>query len=381
MNRMNVLIVSPGYPYKQYNGYVFVKQLVEQFAQAGCDCTVVAPNAPLHTRMICPRRESVEFPGGGSITIYRPNILSFSSLKLFGKPLSWVVRKRAVERVLESLTTPPDVIYGHFWSSGLVAFDYAKGRQIPLFVATGESDIHAMYPYGMDQAAFHNYPRGVVAVSEKNRQESISLGLTTAERCQVFPNGVDTALFRPLPKRESRGLLGIDEEAFVVIFVGKFCERKGADRLSEAIRRTTGRAVHAIFVGEEGEVRPDCPNILHCGPVMHDELPRYLSASDLFVLPTLKEGCCNAIIEAMACGLPVVSSDRDFNDGLLDDTNSIRIDPMNVDQIAAAIMKLRDDDALRATLAAHALERSADFRIEARSEKILHFIRTRMENE
>lgn len=107
-------------------------------------------------------------------------------------------------------------------------------------------------------------------------------------------------------------------------FVGHFNERKGSLRLSEALKEI--KDIKSIFIGRGPEV-PDCPGILYCGSVKHNKVPEYLNASDVFVLPTLTEGCCNAIIEAMARGLPIVSSNLTCNDGILNESNSIRINP------------------------------------------------------
>ncbi len=375
---MNIAIVTPGYPYKQDNAYAFVKQLVDEFARQSVSCVVIAPNSVVSQRRICPKVTHEEVAGGASVTVYRPNILSFSSWKIGGKSISRLIRRRAVERVLRSLPQRPDLIYGHFWVSGWMGYRYAKERAIPLFVATGESSIAQMFPPSVDNRSFLDDVRGVVAVSEKNKRESVALHYTTADRCEVFPNGVDLSIFHPMEQAAARERLRIEKEAFVVIFVGSFIERKGAHRLSEAIGMITGKQVSSIFVGEEGDCKPSCENILHCGPVAHDQLPLYLNASDLFVLPTLKEGCCNAIVEAMACGLPVISSDRDFNDGLLDERNAIRVDPMDVEALAQAIVRLRDDEATRRRMGEESLRRAQPLRIADRAAAILRFFTAKM---
>jgi hypothetical protein len=77
------------------------------------------------------------------------------------------------------------------------------------------------------------------------------------------------------------------------------------------------------------------------GRLPHALVPEYLSCSDVFVLPTLAEGCSNAIVEAMACGLPIISSNLPFNTDILDESNAILIDPMKVEEIAKAIQVLR----------------------------------------
>lgn len=375
---MNIAVIAPGYPYKRNNAYAFVKQLVDEFARQGVSCSVIAPNSVVSNRRICPKVTHEGPEGAASVTVYRPNILSFSGWKLGGKPISRLIRRRAVECALRRLPQQPDLIYGHFWVSGWMGARYAKEHGIPLFVATGESNIAQMFPPSADNRSFLDDVRGVIAVSEKNKRESMALHYTTAERCEVFPNGVDLSIFHPMEQAAARERLRIEKEAFVVIFVGSFIERKGAHRLSEAIGMITGRQVFSIFVGEEGDCKPSCENILYCGKVKHEELPLYLNAADAFVLPTLKEGCCNAIVEAMACGLPIISSDMDFNDGLLDERNAIRVDPMDVEALAQAIVRLRDDEMLRRQMGAESLRRAQSLRIADRAAAILQFITAKM---
>lgn len=110
----------------------------------------------------------------------------------------------------------------------------------------------------------------------------------------------------------------------------------------------------------------------------HDDVPLYLNAADVFVLPTLQEGCCNAVVEAMACGLPIISSNLPFNWDVLNLDNSIMVDPLNVEEIKQAIIKLRDDVQLRLAMSCAALEKAKELTIQERAAKILSFIQSRM---
>ena len=111
------------------------------------------------------------------------------------------------------------------------------------------------------------------------------------------------------------------------------------------------------------------------GRVNNKELPLYLNAADVFVLPTLNEGCCNAIIEAMACGLPIISSDKSFNWDILDENNSIMIDPMDIQHIADSIILLKNDKNIRTKLSEGALNTSSSLTIDKRAERILNYIK------
>jgi glycosyltransferase involved in cell wall biosynthesis len=110
--------------------------------------------------------------------------------------------------------------------------------------------------------------------------------------------------------------------------------------------------------------------VLFAGAVPHEQVPVWLSAADLFVLPTLDEGCSNALLEALACGLPVVTSDRPFNRAVVDESMALLVEPSDSAALGAAIAALVDQPALRASLGAAALSHAAGFSLERRAARI-----------
>ena len=145
--------------------------------------------------------------------------------------------------------------------------------------------------------------------------------------------------------------------------------------MSDALNKLND--VYSIFIGE-GDEEPNCKNILYKGRVPHHKVSLFLNAADVFVLPTLKEGCCNSIIEAMACGLPVISSNLPFNWDVLNENNSIMIDPMNTEEIGNSIKRLKDDVNLRNIMSESALETAKALTIDKRASNILRFIEGRL---
>ena len=123
------------------------------------------------------------------------------------------------------------------------------------------------------------------------------------------------------------------------------------------------------------ETSPESTENVHiCGEKIQSELITYLNASDMFVLPTLAEGSCNAIVEAMGCGLPIISSDREFNMNILDDSCAILVDPTDIGQIREAIRTLAVDPVLRKQKATAALEKAQRLDIMKRARRILDFM-------
>ena len=366
---MNILITAYGYPDRRHNAYPFVQQLVEQFAAQGHECCVVVPYSITKNKGFYPFREEYDH-----LTILRPNYISFSTFSIKGFRLSSYLRGKAMKRALKQLPFKPDVVYAHFWGSGLSIYQYAKQRNLPLFVASGESQIFERFVSSRFQS-FYDYVNGVVCVSTKNMDESIANGMTTADRCIVLPNGINSDLFHQKDQTLCRRRLGLPEDSFIVAFCGQMSHRKGVKVLSDALDSIhEGQPVYSLFIGQPLGEHPTCHNVLHHGSVPHNEVATYLCASDVFVLPTLHEGCSNAIVEAMACGLPVISSDRPFNYDILSEDNSILIDPTDCHQVADAIVKLRDDNVLRQQLSKGALDMAQKLSIAERAARIIEFM-------
>lgn len=373
---MNICVIAPDYPDERRSSFTFVKQLVDAFARQGHKCYVVAPYSVTRNKRIC-KEKSVEHIGLGSVTILRPNYISFSRLKLFGLYVSEVLHKWSVNRALRKLPNNIDCVYGHFWNSAIEGYSYAKKKNLPLFVASGESEISDEVVDAKFQEIY-DYISGVICVSSKNREESIEKGLTQIHKCIVIPNAVNPNIFYKYDKKECRTELGIPSDVFVVISVGWFNERKGINRVSAAIDMIPEDKISSIFIGN-GQEGPTCRNIIFKGTVKHDKIAKYLSAADAFVLPTLREGCCNAIVEAMACGLPIISSDLSFNHDVLNEDNSIMINPKDVSEIATAIHKLYTDIDARECLVTNALMEAKKYTIDNRAKLIIDFIHSKMD--
>lgn len=373
MNKKNrrICFITEGYPDEGRPIYTFVKNIVDALADIGNECTVISPFSINGYKTFHKQIETYTTANGNIVKVYRPNILTFSNWDFMGFKPSVYMFEKAVNRVLKKLEQKPDVIYGHFWRNAITAYRYAHKNNIPLFVATGESIINLNDLSGKVED-FVKYVSGVICVSTKNKEESIEKGLTVPEKCRVIPNAINPSVFKEMDKLECRRKLGFDLEKFISITVGAFIDRKGTLRVSSAIDKIPDD-VYSIFIGNGPDV-PNCKNILFCGRIDNKDLPLYLNAADVFVLPTLHEGCCNAIIEAMACGLPVISSDLSFNWDILDNTNSILIDPNDVDGIANAIKLLKDNRQMRDSLSKGALKTAAEHTLCKRAIRIENFI-------
>ena len=366
----SLCVVTDNYPTRENPAYSFVGELVKAISRRGVNCSVICGGAK--------KRDCVwsDFDAeGNEIKIYQAFIPSFGLKRIGPNALTYYYRDWKFKRGYELYGGKPDVIYAHFWHVGIAAAKIAEKRNLPLFVASGESRICAHELYRSDIVErYKSYVCGMISVSSENQDDSVKLGLIEKKRTVVIPNAVDNVLFRKQNKTECRKKLGIDNSEFVVVFVGAFVDRKGPLRVLAATRKL---GVKSMYIGK-GDQKPKGDGVLFCGQLSHDEIPVYLNAADVFVLPTKQEGCCNAIIEAMACGLPIVSTDRRFNDDILNERNSIRIDCENIDQIASAIKKIKDTPELRQSMSEESLRIAENLTIDKRAEKIIGFMEQTM---
>ena len=133
------------------------------------------------------------------------------------------------------------------------------------------------------------------------------------QRCFFIPNGVDTSVYRPIGLAKKNGLrvsLGLPQ-GFLVLFCGRLAPEKGLDWLLSVWKQFVHqKSANLVLVGSGEEEKKlkvmAIKNVLFEGFVS-DPLP-YCQAADTFVLPSTTEGLSNSMLEAMACGLPVIAA-------------------------------------------------------------------------
>lgn len=388
MTVKHICILSDDYPTRDRMVFVFVQQLVEALVDDNVEISVVAPQSLTRSLIrkigLLPKRQTYTTEKGNIYMVYRPYSLSFGNGNAPLYKLANSFNQRRIEKCLKSIN--PQIVYGHFWHNAIKGANYAVTYKKPLFVACGEGD-DALDSWAVKlskdrRESVRKMINGVISVSTENKRKCLSYGLCNEDGIVVLPNCVNDKVFYPHNCVEFRKQLGASTSDFVISFTGAFINRKGYNRLSQAINKLNSNVIKVIFCGKplpgyEDEM-PCCNGIIHCGAVDHNDLPKYLCASDLFVLPTLKEGCCNAIVEALACGIPVVSSDRPFNDDILNEKNSVVINPESVDDIANTIKQLMTDKDLYSTLKKNTLAQASNYSIVIRAKKIKEFIQSKI---
>jgi glycosyltransferase involved in cell wall biosynthesis len=207
------------------------------------------------------------------------------------------------------------------------------------------------------------------------------LRATGVGEAAVIPVPVDLGHFRPPSQAErdaARKSMALEEDAFVVVYVGHLEERKAVDRLVGALALLRPRVPGSrlLLVGGDRARPDDTSAALHrqvdelglasavtfCG-IQADPRPQ-LWAADVLVLPSVREGMPNSLLEAMGCGLPCVAPASAGGDEVLDSETGI-VPPSNEPaDLADALERLAADSAMRVELGRVAGERVGRFGVE-----------------
>ena len=334
---MRALIVTNLFPNRvEPDRGVFNAQQFAQLAKR-CDLTIVAP-VPWFPKAACPHTNLVgvgawlrrvaprwssyaRVPDAetlGGIPVHHPRHLVIPNVAraLYGW-LFFLGVRRTVWRLHRQ--RPCDVIlatwaYPDVFGAALLA----RRLRRPLVAKVHGSDLHlfARGPIRRRLIAWAlRQADAVVAVSEPLREALVRLGVNPS-RIALIPNGVDRERFRSKDRREAREALGLAPEGRRIVFVGNLVPVKGPDVLLEAMRRLPGD-VRVSFVGD-GMLQEELVRMAQAdglggrvqfaGRRPHAEIPLWLCAADVMCLPSRSEGCPNIVLEALACGRPVVAT-------------------------------------------------------------------------
>lgn len=264
----------------------------------------------------------------------------------------------------------PDLIHAHtlFYHTSLVAAAVARHHRIPLLLTLHLGAVDALpQPY---RAATQLYERTIgrtllgaarriICVSDDVRSHALELG-APAHKLATVPNGVDVTRFTPRPY-QSRPVP-------TVVCVGRLIFNKGQQHLLSAVRdlRQRGVPLHLVLVGDgpmEAKLRrqsaayrlDDCVTFLG----RRDDIEMILADADVFVRPSLSEGMSLAVLEAMACGLPVIATAVSGTRQLIrDGEDGIVVQPGSVPHLADALECVLRDPCLRRRLGCNARRRA-----------------------
>ena len=199
------------------------------------------------------------------------------------------------------------------------------------------------------------------------KQTYIDHGIDPKKIIQI-PFGVDLQTFRPVLK---------EDKMFRVIFAGSLSLRKGFHYLLEAFSGLKLKNAELLLIGP---VNPEINQVLtkyrdcykYLGIVPHTELYKYLSQGSVFVLPSIEEGLAMVIPQAIACGLPVISTiNTGGSDIIREGIEGFNVPIRNLNALKEKIIYLYEHEEERKQMGKNALERAKEFTWDIYGEKIM----------
>lgn len=262
----------------------------------------------------------------------------------------------------------PDVILAYFaYPYGFAAVQFGRKFGLPVVISCRGSDINHMTKPRLQGRVIVSSLRAcrrVFVMSDEMRERVLSWGLDAA-KVEIVSNGVDAKRFHPRDRAQARTALGIPQDERVLVCVSRLSHEKGIDVLVDAMARLKDERTRLYVIGDGAERGALTARIRAAGlnervflPLTrpHDEIPQWLAAADVAVLPSRTEGMPNAALEALACGRPVVATAVGGTRELVNSSSlGILVPPDEPDALAVALhgalSKTWDERAIAASVA------------------------------
>jgi glycosyltransferase involved in cell wall biosynthesis len=288
-----------------------------------------------------------------------------------------------------------DLIHVHFGSAAhlFAVFPSILIRRKPLVITFHGTDVHNLPAKGLEKEIlryFCKFANALIPVSNALKEKLVYEFSLSPERMFVINVGCDLSKFRPclpLQKEDAKKVLGLPNDKFTLMFVGRIKYLKGLDVLFDALSKFKETSQIFLLIIGDGPDRKALverslrgilkDRVVWCGQKKNDELPQWYAAADAFVLPSRREGTPTVILEAMASGTPIVASKvGGIPEVISDGVNGLLFEPEKSEQLKACLEKILYDPSLRQRLAVSALNEIAKHSLQKQVKKILGIYRS-----
>jgi len=367
---MKILVITNLFPNnKEPNRGIFNKQEMLELIKL-CKIQVVAPVVWHRAKGIL-EEENVESPGhqvtrtqekspGHQVTrspgfkVYHPKYFMIPKIgrSLYGFFFYFSLISM-VKKIYESFKF--DLIFSLWvYPDGFGSFLIAKALRKPIVIMAQGSDINIHTKYFLRRRMIAYILKGsnrVITVSGALKERIIEIGVPE-DKISVILNGVNTELFKPMDKIECRKKLNLPLDKKIVLFVGNLEMVKGIDLLVDAMKDLDNICLAIVGDGPLREIAiRNTQNarlksrVYFAGARPHSEIPIWMNASDIFCLPSRNEGCPNVILEALACGRPIVASRAGGIPEIIKSENQgVLVSPENITELRAGILRALEKD-------------------------------------
>ncbi len=259
-----------------------------------------------------------------------------------------------------------DVIQAFFTvPCGLVAWKLHRECTVPYIVSLRGSDV----PGYSDRFSFlypivRVFARAIwrnakAVISNSQGLKDLALESSSQQAISIIPNGVDTKHFSPREEKKSQEGKGLR----LTLGASRVTDRKGINYLIEALYLLRDECAFSLTIIGEGNAKERLEQLVRerelqshidfVGRIPREETLRYYREADIFVLPSLNEGMSNAMLEALACGLPIVTTQTGGAQELVyEGVNGLLVKQRDAEDVARALRILANDADLRLRMGA-----------------------------
>lgn len=261
----------------------------------------------------------------------------------------WVSSKVLLPRIKRF---NPDLVLAYWvYPDGFAALRVARALRVPCVVGALGSDIHVRD--GLSRQLTRRTIQNVDAlltVSEAMRVASIRDFGASPARVHTIVNGFNTSVFGLADQAEARRALNVGADEQVVVYVGRFVEAKGLRELITAAQEMAAAnpRFRLALVGD-GVMKAELLALVASaglsgkvylpGGLRPEQVAQWITASDLLTLPSWSEGYPNVVVEALACGRPVVATDVGGTHEIVNDDNGLLIQPRDAAILRQALQQ------------------------------------------
>jgi glycosyltransferase involved in cell wall biosynthesis len=292
------------------------------------------------------------------------NYYDFPALPLVSRPLNGWMAARVLLPHIRSFA--PDIILSFFlYPESYAALKIGKVLAVPVVARSMGSDINRI---GDPISALHTRTvlREVdflITVSEDLRRKAVDMG-AAPEKARTIVNGCDQSVFHVRDRLAARHQLRIDPAAEAVVYIGRMDVKKGLRELVDAaaalhLQRPTLR-VYMVGEGPDKTLIQSAIDANKAADFVHvlpgcsfDEVAVWMAATDVVTLPSYMEGCPNVILEALACGRPVVATNVGGIPEIMSEECGRLVPPRDPAELAHALASVLDRTWDAAAISAH----------------------------
>ncbi len=346
----NLLVISDDFPDQtnNYVGNIFVKEQLNYLKEYFDHIYVIIPTPYGIEKLRKVKQKDYKFD---NVEVNYLRYFNLPFLYFFGRNYWLYLEKRAVLKFLKLKEVKYNLIHAHFtWRSGALAVSLADNK-VPVVITEHTS---ITFKKAIEERD-HIYRTAwklcdsIIRVRRDDIHFFKEVGIPL-EKVHYLPNGFDEGKFFKLDKQLCKKKLGLPDSKKIILNVGNlYDEVKGHHYLIEAINEVVkyNENILCIIIGD-GKLKKKLQEqidksklnkfIKLVGAKAHDEIPLWMNASDLFILPSLSEGNPVVMFEALGCGTPFIGTKvGGIPEVIISEDFGLLAEPANSEDLAEAI--------------------------------------------